>query len=192
MEHKTNGHTATQHKWIDAICIVKFDHELGLVVEHTIPENAFSATDLSAVAMVSFPESNCVEKDEPQAFFFRSRLNSGKVPIKGENPVNRKFVYGYSYYYQRKDPTNPRGYFQKAFVILTKYYFCTFYRSLATIMGRAYFKSEDKEFLQVVHGAKKYSNYIKVFSSGLQRCLAKNIPSALSNKLCRYSFEFVS
>jgi len=147
---KENGHYISKdHSWIDAFCIIKFDHELGLVVEKVFPENIFTPMDLNGIAMLSFPESNCIDQDDSQTFFFRHRLNIYGHPLKSTDFNKRSYIYGYSYYFQKKDSTNPRGYFQKAFVILTRYYFCTFYHSLAKIIGNAYFANENPDFLHV-------------------------------------------
>eukprot|EP00826_Nyctotherus_ovalis_P053085 TRINITY_DN683_c0_g2_i9.p1 TRINITY_DN683_c0_g2~~TRINITY_DN683_c0_g2_i9.p1 ORF type:complete len:144 (-),score=22.32 TRINITY_DN683_c0_g2_i9:927-1358(-) len=132
--------------WIEAFCVVQLDLERGLVVERSYPEDALSREDLASVAMLSFPESSGSNQDEEQSFFFRFRLNQAKSSLKA---TSKQFLFGFSYYVQRKDSSNPRGYFQKAFVIITKYYFSFFYRSLAFIAGSAYFHSPVPSFLQV-------------------------------------------
>jgi len=133
--------------WVETFCVVKLDLERGLMVERSYPENALSREDLMSVAMLSFPESTGSNQDESQTFFFRVRLNQAKSSLKA---TSKQFLFGFSHYIQRKDPSNARGYFQKAFVILTKYYFSLFYHNLVFIMGSAYFKSEDPSFLQVL------------------------------------------
>ncbi len=149
MEYKESGHRTEEHRWIEALCVVKFDHELGLIVEHMMPENTVAAHEATSIAMLSFPESNCAEHEESQTFFFRCRLNNPKSSLRSQPADQRRFLFGYSYYFQRKDEKDSRGYFQKAFVILSKYYFASFYRALAAIMGKAYFKGESKDFLKV-------------------------------------------
>ena len=148
-------------KWIDALCIVTLDIKIGLVIERIYPEGLFSREDLTCAAMLSFPECNGSDQDEIKPFFYKFRLNQAKTSLKAAEGMPKQFLFGYSYYLERKDPSHPRGYFQKAFVILTKYYFCNFYKELVLAMGPSYFKTEDPEYLQAFYNI-NYRNYMKL------------------------------
>ncbi len=141
---------AKSYKWIKAICIAKFDHELGMIVEQTAPAKALSEAETKSVAMLSFPESNCSEADWEHTFFYRFRRSADGSPLNSAQPDSHEYLFGYAYYIQRKDTSHPRGYCQKSFVIITPFYFSGFYSRLVQLMGKAYFSSVGSAFdLQV-------------------------------------------
>ena len=143
------GQEQSRGQWADGICVVKFDLTIGLVIERMTPAGVLQGQDVNAVSMLSFPESNCTDLECVQTFFFRYRRNPSKSTLQTQPTTERQFAYGYSYYVQRKDPTNPRGYFQKALVLLSRYYFCDFYCTLVSLLGSTYFKDENNDFLIV-------------------------------------------
>ncbi len=135
--------------WVEALCVANFDHELGLMLEDTFPPSALLKQEAKSVAMLSFPESNCADGDWEHTFFYRFRRGPCSAPLSLEQPENDEYLFGFAHYVQRKDPTLPRGCRQKAFVVVTRYYFAGFYARLAQLFGRAYFSGEGKLTLQV-------------------------------------------
>ena len=99
--------------------------------------------------MLSFPESNCSEGDWEHVFFYRFRRNSDVYPVNSESAESQEYLFGYTYYMQRKDEMQPRGYIQKSFVIITPFYFSCFFMKLVQLIGRAYFSSIKLGFLRV-------------------------------------------
>ena len=66
-----------------------------------------------------------------------------------------EFLFGYTYFQQLKDPSNPRGFSQKSVVILTALPFVEFFKNIVDLLGENYFESywsdeiETKNFLKV-------------------------------------------
>jgi len=127
-----------RYKWIKAIAIVKFDIEIGMVIEQITPNKALTEQETKSVATLSFPESNCSDKDYTHTFFYRFKTTS-----------NKEFFFGYSYYIQHKDLSLPRGYLQKSLVIITSLHFSSFYLNLVQLIGDAYFNNTKTNFLRV-------------------------------------------
>jgi len=119
-------------QWIEVICVVNFDNELGSIVTTIYPENTL--VNLSAIATLSFPESNTAQ---PVHTFFFSL------------PLNQTTAFGFSHYIMQKDTNNPRGYTQRALVIVTKFYFSVFYCELTSTLASHYFAQEDPQLLKV-------------------------------------------
>ena len=142
--------SAKSHSWIKAICVVKFDHELGMIVEKTAPTSALTEQETKSVAMLSFPESNCSEAEWEHAFFYRFRRSTETSPTDPSEWSVQEFLFGYAYYIQRKDSTHPRGYTQKSFVIITPFYFSAFYLHLVQLIGKAYFATNEAGLIQVL------------------------------------------
>jgi hypothetical protein len=150
MEDYTLVKKSASQPWIQAICLAKFDHELGMIVEKSVPPTALVEQDIKSVAMLSFPESNCSDGDWEHTFFYRFRHNPDNIPLNVEKAGDSKYLFGYAHYMQRKDPSLPRGYYQKSFVIITPFYFTGFYSRLVQLFGKAYFANEGEGLLQVL------------------------------------------
>ena len=138
----------TSHKWINAICIAKFDNELGMIIEEMAPKKSLSEREANTVAVLSFPESNCSESEWENTFFYRFRRDSENSL---ESDSDDDYLFGYAYYLQRKDASKPRGYFQKSFVIITPFYFSGFYMKLVQMIGRIFFSNIKTYFLRVYY-----------------------------------------
>jgi len=137
------------YRWIKAICIAKFDHEIGMLLEKMAPTKALTDRETNTIAMLSFPESNCSESEWEHTFFYRFRRDSGVSVEDSQTREGQEYLFGYVYYIQRKDETQPRGYLQKSFVIITPFYFSCFYMNLVQLMGRTYFNTIKVSFLRV-------------------------------------------
>lgn len=129
------------YRWIEAICVARFDHEIGMLVEKMAPAKALTDNEANTVAVLSFPESNCSDNEWEHTFFYRFRRDSSATSLEGEEADEDRYMFGYAYYIQRKDATQPRGYQQKSFVIVTPLYFSCFYINLVQLIGRTYFGS---------------------------------------------------
>lgn len=138
------------YRWIKAICIAKFDHEIGMIVENMAPAKALTDRETSTVAMLSFPESNCSENEWEHTFFYRFRRDSSASLLGDGVEGEDEYLFGYVYYIQRKDESQPRGYLQKSFVIITPFYFSCFYANLVQLIGRTYFNTLKIGLLRVL------------------------------------------
>lgn len=64
-------------------------------------------------------------------------------------------LFGYTYFQQRKDTANARGFSQKSLVILSVFPFIQFFKGILDVMGASYFEAvqisedETKDFLKV-------------------------------------------
>jgi len=149
MIKKTVVDTKKSFKWIKAICVAKFDHEIGMIVEKTAPAKALTDKEASTIAMLSFPESNCSENEWEHTFFYRFRRDTKASSLENKAAEEHEYLFGYAYYIQRKDVLQPRGYLQRSFVIITPFYFSCFYLNLVQLIGRTYFNTSKIGFLKV-------------------------------------------
>lgn len=133
-ESTSHEHLSRAHRGMKAIAVVDFDAEVGMVVGETMPRKALTEQEAKAVAVLSFPESNCADCEWQHSFFYRFRSTRGCL-LHGEVRREEQFLFGYSYYVQRKDASQPRGYLQKALVVVAPA-FSPLYARLARLLGR--------------------------------------------------------
>jgi hypothetical protein len=120
-----------------------------MVVENIAPVKALTDKETSTVAMLSFPESNCSEDKWEHTFFYRFRRDKGGLSLDDGIVEEGEYLFGYVYYIQRKDASQPRGYLQRSFVIITPFYFSCFYLNLVQLIGHTYFNTSKIGFLRV-------------------------------------------
>lgn len=116
--------------WVEAILTVHFDLEEGQVVDFCYPKNRFSEDFTKRLGYFSFPDSYVFSPEGELYFSFQ---------LKDE----KNFVYNcYSYFTQKKDNTNPRGYFQKSIVIISKLRIIKVFQILIKSIKSLYFKNK--------------------------------------------------
>lgn len=116
--------------WAEAILTVHFDLEEGQVVDFCYPKTKFSSEFTKMLGYFSFPDSYVFSPEGELYFSFQ---------LKDE----KKTVYNcYSYFTQKKDSTNPRGYFQKSIVIISKLRIVKVFQILIKSIKNLYFKNE--------------------------------------------------
>ena len=175
-----------KRRWIECLCIVGFDNEIGQQLESVYPSednHPLSADNFKTITMLAFPESYSMEDKSNRKstfshkFFFSFRKSSCSIWIKylfylekRSEEVKTKgirdekdYYYGYVFYKQRKDPNNSRGHVQKSVVIISRYSLPVFFTGLSKIIGNFYFGDGATDVLQV--------------------------SSRVSNKSCRKLFE---
>jgi hypothetical protein len=114
-------------KLVESFAIFTFDLNLGHKCEYVYPANSFPLSELEAIAMLSFPDSQSANSNNCDCVYtFNYRLNTQPVteltlPIKSKQKQCDKFVQCYVYFRQFEDQTNTRGYYQKSFVIISSY-----------------------------------------------------------------------
>jgi hypothetical protein len=113
-----------QH-WFNSLCFVKFDLELGPIVEYQYPLNQYNATQLQSIAALAFPDSHSANLGDT-TFCFRLRLH------------NNDNVYGFVCFRQVVDKTSARGYFQKSSVLLSHLPLTNIFERIISIIGSAY------------------------------------------------------
>ncbi|KAJ3612579.1 hypothetical protein NHX12_020850 [Muraenolepis orangiensis] len=117
--------------WLECVCVVTFDLELGQAIELVYPHDAkLTEKEKTSICYLSFPDSYSGCLGDTQ-FSFRFRQSIGRKGSSfGEDAYNRDapvtlqrepgHFYGYVYFRQVKDVSVKRGYFQK---ILAPEYF---------------------------------------------------------------------
>jgi len=119
--------------WISAIAFVKFDIDQGNVVEAVYPSDLLSKAEQKTLSLLSFPDSNSFSAEGALKFVFRLKRDAQHTDCEFNA------LFGYVYFRQQRDPTNPRGFSQKSLVILSVLPFCTFFKNTLDIIGSQYF-----------------------------------------------------
>ncbi|XP_027487753.1 protein DENND6B-like, partial [Corapipo altera] len=111
--------------WIDCVCVVTFDLELGQAMELVYPHDfRLTEKEKTSICYLSFPDSYSGGLGDTQ-FSFRLRQSGGPrtSPFQDDGRYNREapltlqreaaHYFGYVYFRQVKDSSMRRGYFQK-------------------------------------------------------------------------------
>lgn len=142
--------------WIQSICVVTFDLELGQAIESVYPGHiTLSEADKTSICYLAFPDSNSGVMGDSQ-FHFRIRLSpqqttnsrmlkSGKV----HQEYNRKcpssitmdpnYLFGFAYFRQVKDSSIRRGYYQKSVILLTKLPLVNLFSQVNSVIARRFY-----------------------------------------------------
>ncbi|CAL9682608.1 unnamed protein product [Knipowitschia caucasica] len=136
--------------WLECVCVVTFDLELGQALELVYPEDAkLTEKEKTSICYLSFPDSYSGCLGDTQ-FSFRMRQSVGRRGSKEGDIYNRDAAttlqkevchfFGYVYFRQVKDVSVRRGYFQKSLVLLSRLPYPTFFHSLLQIIAPEYFE----------------------------------------------------
>ncbi|KAH7912796.1 hypothetical protein BJ138DRAFT_1134514 [Hygrophoropsis aurantiaca] len=128
------------HRWILAFVIVNFDLDLGPVVQDICPPLWLSQQEKENIAFSSFPDSLQFEQGtEVHSFRIRDTQASSQTSLVKQNEErprsNHGYIYGFSHFSQRKDPTSRRGYQQSSIVILTHLQYPALFTAIVTTLG---------------------------------------------------------
>ncbi|KAF5928234.1 hypothetical protein HPG69_014839 [Diceros bicornis minor] len=136
--------------WLECVCVVTFDLELGQALELVYPSD-FRLTDKekSSICYLSFPDSHSGCLGDTQ-FSFRIRQCGGqRSPWHDDRrydsgaPVSLQrepaHYFGYVYFRQVKDSSVKRGYFQKSLVLLSRLPFVRLFQALLSLIAPEYF-----------------------------------------------------
>lgn len=121
-------------RWIIGIAIVDFDVDDGPVIEGIYPPSILLPAESENIAFSSFPDSLQFDQGS-QSHSFRIREQLKTVHTDKRPPTNDGFIYGYSYFTQKRDATSKRGYEQRSTVILTQHQYPALFSSLLSIFG---------------------------------------------------------
>ncbi|XP_036064732.1 protein DENND6B isoform X2 [Onychomys torridus] len=138
--------------WLECVCVVTFDLELGQALELVYPRD-FQLTDKekSSICYLSFPDSHSGCLGDTQ-FSFRMRQCGGQRSLwhGDDRPYNNKaplalqrepaHYLGYVYFRQVKDSSMRRGYFQKSLVLVSRLPFVRLFQSLLSLIAPEYFE----------------------------------------------------
>nr|CAD7399606.1 unnamed protein product [Timema cristinae] len=149
-------------KWINCICIVTFDLELGQALEFIYPGHVkLSEQEKSNICYLAFPDSNSGCMGDTQ-FHMRIRQSPGHHSLLPEHhmynhkcPVylqcNPGYYYGYVYFRQVKDKLLPRGYFQKSVVIISRLPFISLFTEVCALIAPEFFENGEPSIEAACH-----------------------------------------
>uniref|UniRef100_A0AAY5EXC9 UDENN domain-containing protein n=1 Tax=Electrophorus electricus TaxID=8005 RepID=A0AAY5EXC9_ELEEL len=135
--------------WLECVCVVTFDLELGQAIELVYPHDVkLTEKEKTSICYLSFPDSY-----SDTQFSFRLRQSVGRVSglwFGEEDDYNRDVplilqkelahFYGYVYFRQVKDVSVKRGYFQKSLVLVSRLPYVQLFHSLLQIITPEYFE----------------------------------------------------
>ncbi|XP_051629669.1 protein DENND6B isoform X2 [Manacus candei] len=137
--------------WIDCVCVVTFDLELGQAMELVYPHDfRLTEKEKTSICYLSFPDSYSGGLGDTQ-FSFRLRQSGGPrtSPFQDDGRYNREaplalqreaaHYFGYVYFRQVKDSSMRRGYFQKSLVLVSRLPYVNLFQSLLQLIAPEYF-----------------------------------------------------
>lgn len=116
-----------------------FDLDSGPVVEGIYPplpltpaeqQNMFVSMNSIICHILTIHSAFCAFPDSVQ---FDQGSQTHSFRVRGPSPDG--FVYGFSHFVQKRDPTSKRGYSQRSVVFLTQFQYPALYSSLSDIFG---------------------------------------------------------
>ncbi|XP_067915396.1 protein DENND6B isoform X2 [Heterodontus francisci] len=138
--------------WLECICVVTFDLELGQAIELVYPHDVrLTEKEKTSICYLSFPDSYSGCLGDTQ-FSFRIRqtvahklsMNGDEEKYNRDAPVvlqrDQAHYYGFVYFRQVKDSTVKRGYFQKSLVLISRLPFVNLFHSLLQLVAPEYFE----------------------------------------------------
>ncbi|KAG8576624.1 hypothetical protein GDO81_009912 [Engystomops pustulosus] len=136
--------------WLDGVCVVTFDLEIGQAMELVYPHNIhITEKEKTSICYLSFPDSYSGCLGDTQ-FTFRMRRSAGHKnslhdaeKYNREAPVNLQrdtaHYFGYVYFRQVRDSSVKRGYFQKSLVLLSSLPYTNLFHTLLQLIAPEYF-----------------------------------------------------
>ncbi|KIJ12789.1 hypothetical protein PAXINDRAFT_117738 [Paxillus involutus ATCC 200175] len=127
-------------EWVLAFVFVQFDLDLGPVVRAVHPPMYLSPSERENIAFSSFPDSLQFEQGtEVHSFRIRVYPKSSEEVLSDHleqrpQPLDG-FLYGFSHFCQKKDPTSKRGYRQSSLVLLTQHQYPALFTCIISKVG---------------------------------------------------------
>ncbi|XP_015673393.2 protein DENND6B, partial [Protobothrops mucrosquamatus] len=140
--------------WLECVCAVTFDLELGQALERIYPpEGSLTEKERTSVCYLAFPDSYSGSLGDTQ-FSFRFRRSAGRRgAAEGERRCSREappglqpepaHLFGYVFFRQVRDRSVQRGYFQKSLVLVTRLPYVNLFHSLLHLVAPEYFEKLD-------------------------------------------------
>lgn len=138
--------------WLECVCVVTFDLELGQAIELVYPQDVkLTEKEKTSICYLSFPDSYSGCLGDTQ-FSFRLRQSVGRSgswygdddAYNRDAPVTLQkelaHFYGYVYFRQVKDTSVKRGYFQKSLVLVSRLPYVHLFQTLLQIIAPEYFE----------------------------------------------------
>ncbi|KAM9705243.1 LOW QUALITY PROTEIN: protein DENND6B [Menidia menidia] len=137
--------------WLECVCVVTFDLELGQAIELVYPQDVkLTEKEKTSICYLSFPDSYSGCLGDTQ-FSFRFRQSVGRRASRLKTDVYDRdapitlqresaHFFGYVYFRQVKDVSVRRGYFQKSLVLVSRLPYTHLFHSLLTIVAPEFFE----------------------------------------------------
>lgn len=126
-------------RWLSSVSFVRFDLDVGQMLEHAYPPSRLSDAETANVVNLAFPDSNSSSIGD-QVFCFRFRSGGSKD----------NFLFGYTFFRQRRDASVSRGYFQKSVVIISHLPCLSLFRRVVSALGPLSFEHGASSALDAV------------------------------------------
>ncbi|KAM6986064.1 protein DENND6B [Aplochiton taeniatus] len=138
--------------WLECVCVVTFDLELGQAIELVYPHDVkLTEKEKTSICYLSFPDSYSGCLGDTQ-FSFRLRQSVGRsgswfgdedtysrdAPITLQRELAH--FYGFVYFRQVKDVSVKRGYFQKSLVLVSRLPYVHFFHTILHSVAPEYFE----------------------------------------------------
>ena len=102
--------------WFQCICRLKFDLQIGAVLDSSYPEDCLSELEKSNICNLAFPETSTDtmsggerESDMYFTFKMRQRDKGKKCSISNMGSGAFSYSYGYALFQKRRDEKSARG-----------------------------------------------------------------------------------
>ena len=105
--------------WYHSVHVVTFDTDVGHLVEMSIPSACLSGPEELALSLAAMPDSQPSTSNGLGDSSFAFRFHRDGAPA----------LWGFAFFRARRDPSLPRGTFQKSFVLLCSMPFFRFMRT---------------------------------------------------------------
>ncbi|KAF1372033.1 hypothetical protein PFLUV_G00260130 [Perca fluviatilis] len=155
------GPWARFSSWLECVCVVTFDLELGQAIELVYPQDVkLTEKEKTSICYLSFPDSYSGCLGDTQ-FSFRLRQSIGRRAWRlREDVYNRdapatlqteaSHFFGYVYFRQVKDVSVRRGYFQKSLVLVSRLPYYGLFSSLVQVVAPEFFVLKLQPCLEAV------------------------------------------
>lgn len=182
--------------WLHCICVVTFDLELGQAMESVYPPSAkLTEQEKSNICYLAFPDSNSGCMGDTQ---FHVRLRS-QTPLTCQQKIyndecmpslsaDNTHYWGFVYFRQVKDPSLPRGYFQKSIMLLTRLPFIDLFYKIVKLIAPKHFNDVESSLEAACHDINRWP----VLNAGqnvllplLGTVFQSYIPNQLTGKIAR-------
>uniref|UniRef100_A0A1I8NN25 UDENN domain-containing protein n=1 Tax=Stomoxys calcitrans TaxID=35570 RepID=A0A1I8NN25_STOCA len=196
---KRSSDWSTLTQWIQFMCVVTFDLNLGQALEFIYPKAEIpTEQELTNICYMAFPDSNSGCMGDTK-FHMRLRMSPDTSRIikaqqfrcyNSDCPpalkADQSHYWGFVYFRQRRDANLPRGYFQKSFIIVTRLpYFNLFYEML-THLAQKYFDEGEDVLIRACHQINNEWPKLQVGGSFnlplFEQCYQILVPRASSRK----------
>ncbi|KAF8896541.1 hypothetical protein BD779DRAFT_1608730 [Infundibulicybe gibba] len=121
-------------RWIQGIAIVEFDLDNGPTICGIYPPTVLAPIEEENIAFSAFPDSLQFEQGS-QIHSFRIREHLTSTDNQKRSQSVDGYIYGFSHFTQRRDPSSRRGYQQQSVVVLTQHPYPALFYSIISTFG---------------------------------------------------------